>query len=170
MACKTAFGNRLVTNSLRGIVAEAVVASALKQEWLWCSADYAGWDFERSDGIRLEVKQSAARQTWQRSDGRPSVCSFDIRARKGRYEGADWLDEPGRNAHLYVFAHHYVHDDAADHCDPAQWAFYVISTIALPSTHTIGLRALSKLSQPCTYSELGETVESVAENLGLIVQ
>lgn len=165
MACKTAFGNLLVTNSFRGIVAEAVVASALDQKWLWCSADYAGWDFERSDGMRLEVKQSAARQTWRRSDGRPSVCSFDIRARKGRYEGADWFDEPGRNADIYVFAHHYVDDDAADHCDPAQWAFYVISTMALPASQTIGLRALSKLAQPSSYSELSDQIEAVAKEL-----
>ena len=125
-AAEVAFGQSLVTNNLRGLVAETIVASILGPEWQWCSADWAGWDFERNDGLRLEVKQSASRQTWASSNGKPSKCRFDIKARQGRYEGADWHPGHGRNADLFVMAHHFVSDDAADHCAPEQWRFFVL--------------------------------------------
>ena len=79
-----AFGNQLITNVLRGQVAEAIIAFALEPEWYWCAAGYASWDFERADGMRLEVKQSSAKQTWQNAV--PSKGSFDIAMRKGRWE------------------------------------------------------------------------------------
>ena len=78
---QAAFGSALVTNVLRGQVAEAIVALVLEPEWNWCSADYSGWDFERADGLRLEVKQSAAMQSW--STGKPSKAIFDVAARTG---------------------------------------------------------------------------------------
>lgn len=163
MACRAAFGSALITNNFRGLVAEAIVASVLSARWQWCSADYAGWDFERSDGVRLEVRQSASKQTWAKSNGRPSLCSFDIRSRLGRYEGADWFAEPGRYAHLYVFAHHWVADDSADHCDPRQWRFFVVPTHSLPAFKRIGLASLGKLAGPRTYDELAASIEAVAD-------
>jgi hypothetical protein len=116
---ESAFGKPLVTNVLRGHVVEAIVAMALEPDWSWCSEDYSSWDFERADGLRLEVKQSAARQSWATSD-KPSACSFDIAQRKGRWEGQKWVDEPGRAAHIYIFAHHPIAGIDADHRDPAQ--------------------------------------------------
>ena len=114
-----AFGRPLITNVLRGHVVEAIVACALEPDWTWCSQDYASWDFEHPGGLRLEVKQSAARQSWATSD-KPSACSFDIAERKGRWEGAVWIDEPGRAAHIYIFAHHPIAESEADHRDPEQ--------------------------------------------------
>ncbi|MBA3511589.1 hypothetical protein [Sphingomonas sp.] len=165
MACKAAFGGALITNNFRGLIAEAIVRSVLPPEWRWCSADYAAWDFERSDGVRLEVKQSASKQTWARSNGKPSACSFDIRSRVGRYEGADWFAEPGRSAHLYVFAHHPVIDETADHCDPSQWRFFVVPTEMLPGGKRIGLRSLANLASACPIDELAKAIEHVAAQL-----
>ncbi len=165
MACHAAFGQSLITNNLRGLVAEAIVASALQPSWRWCSMDWAGWDFERADGLRLEVKQSASRQTWAPSEKRPSSCRFDIRAREGRYEGADWLPGRGRNADLFVMAHHFVCDDSADHCAPGQWRFFVIHASVLPPTKTIGLGNLEKLACACNYAALAETVSARAAEL-----
>lgn len=162
IAAEAAFGKALITNSYRGLVAEAIIASALEPVWQWCAADWAGWDFERSGGLRLEVRQSAALQTWRRSGDRPSICSFDIRARKGRYEGADWFDEPGRYAHIYIFAYHPVLDEGADHCDPQQWQFFVVPTADLPSTKRMGLRTLTKLAEPRAYHELAVAVDKCA--------
>ncbi len=34
----------------------------LGDEWKLVSANWSGWDIESRDGIRVEVKQSAARQ------------------------------------------------------------------------------------------------------------
>lgn len=117
-AADAAFGRPLVNNVLRGLLVEAIVAEALGDEWTWCAAGYASWDFENADGVRLEVKQSAARQSW--ASAQPSVCSFDIAPRKGRWESGIWIAEPGRAASIYVFAHHPLNGDDADHRDPAQ--------------------------------------------------
>ncbi|MGQ0661860.1 hypothetical protein [Sphingosinicella sp.] len=161
-AADAAFGKPLVTNIHRGLIAEAVVATALEPEWRWCSEDYASWDFERADGVRLEVKQSAARQTWEKDGDKPSACSFDIAERKGRYEGTRWIAAPGRNAHLYIFAHHPQADSHADHRDPLQWHFYVVRTDALPLAKRIGLASVSKLSKAVDYAGLPNAVAETA--------
>jgi hypothetical protein len=165
MACRAAFGGPLITNNFRGLIAEAIVASLLGSEWTWCSADYSAWDFERTDGVRMEVKQSAARQTWTRGSGKPNICSFDIRSRAGRYEGADWFAEPGRSADLYVFAHHHVSDETADHCDPQQWQFYVVPTSDLPVWKRIGMSNLRKLASSIFADQLAPEVTRCAQLL-----
>lgn len=154
---EAAFGRPLITNVLRGHLVEAIVACALEPEWTWCSADYASWDFEHADGCRLEVKQSAARQSWATSD-KPSSCSFDIAERKGRWNGATWIDEVGRAAHLYILAHHPISDSSADHRDAEQWQFYVLRTNALPSTRRLTLARARSLASPVSFTSLRKTV------------
>lgn len=155
---QAAFGRPLITNVLRGQVVEAIVACALEPEWNWCAEDYSSWDFERPDGRRLEVKQSAARQSWATSD-KPSACSFDIAVRKGRWEGARWIDESGRAAHIYVFAYHPIADGSADHRDPDQWQFYVIPTCLLPNTQRLSIAGVKSLAAAKSFAELGYAVE-----------
>ena len=152
---EAAFGSPLVANHLRGLVAEAIIASALEPEWTWCSADWAGWDFERADGLKLEVKQSASRQTWSVKGGAQSTCRFDIRSRTGSYVGSQWLPWHGRAADLYVFAHHFEVGAHADHCDPVQWRFFIVPEQLLPRAKTIGLKGVEKLAAPCRFAELG---------------
>ena len=162
---QVAFGKPLVTNVLRGHVAEAIIALALESEWNWCSADYAGWDFERADGLRLEVKQSAAMQSW--STGKPSKAIFDVAARTGYWEsGTEWIAKAGRPAHLYVFAHHGIYGDDADHRDPSQWAFYVVPSQALPDVKKLGLATISTLTSPVPVTALADTVRVAASSLG----
>ena len=156
-----AFGKQLITNVLRGQVAEAIIAFALEPEWCWCAAGYASWDFERADGMRLEVKQSSAKQTWLNMA--PSKGSFDIAMRKGRWETEGWIAEEGRNAHLYIFAWHPVIDDSADHRDPGQWVFFVIATCDLPPTQRISLAGVRQLAQSCGFADLARTVVQVAK-------
>jgi hypothetical protein len=161
-----AFGRPLITNVHRGMVAEAIVAATLEPEWRWCSEDYSSWDFERADGAKLEVKQSAARQSWAAADAKPSACCFDIASRAGRWEnGVDWIAEPGRSAHIYVFAHHPISDATADHRDPAQWRFYVIATHLLPNTRRLTLARLRSLGDACAFEELRQSVSSVADQI-----
>lgn len=161
-AADTAFNRRHVVNVLRGLLAEVIVELALEGEWTRPTSDYAGWDLEHGDGLKLEVKQSAAWQTWS-SDGQPSVCSFDVASKTGRWEGGKvWVPEPGRQAHLYVFAHHPVADDTADHRDPSQWHFYVVPTRSLPNVRRLSLKRLQALSTPVTFENLADTVRSVA--------
>jgi hypothetical protein len=138
---------------------------ALEPDWRWCSEDYSSWDFDRADGMRLEVKQSAVKQSWATETAAPSIASFDIAHRKGRWEGALWIEEPGRHAQLYVFAHHFVGTSDADHRDPAQWAFYVVPTGALPMTKRIGIGAVRALADPCDFDGLRAAVESCASSI-----
>jgi hypothetical protein len=157
-ASAIAFGKPLVQNNLRGLVAEVIVGYALEPDWEWCSGDWLGWDFEHADGTRLEIKQSAARQTWTAPD-KPRTPAFDIRARSGYYLGAEWRAGNGRNAHIYLFAYHFVANTSADHRDPQQWLFYVVPADCLPAAKTIGLAKVASLSSAKPWGELLEAVE-----------
>ena len=66
--------------------------------------------------MRLEVKQSAALQTWM-AQGKCSTPSFGIAAKTGySSNGADWRQAPGRHADIYVFAlHPETGSETADH-------------------------------------------------------
>ncbi|MCB2074957.1 MAG: hypothetical protein H6917_04955 [Novosphingobium sp.] len=160
--CEAAFGKPLVTNVLRGQVIEAIIALALEPEWTWCSADYASWDFERDDGLRMEVKQSAYRQSWKTDPNAKISPGFDVKARKGRWEGSTFIAEPGRAAHLYVLAYHDIRDDSADHRDPAQWSFFVIPTPEIPPVARIGLGSVKRLTEPVSILDLRDHVSTVA--------
>ena len=159
-ACAAAFGDPLISNIYRGLVAEIVVGTALGLEWKLCSGDWRGWDFEHSSGCRLEVKQSAARQTWTGSRNATKPI-FDIRARTGYFEGADWIADPRRFADIYVFAHHPIMDEAADHRDVGQWKFYVLDTNRLPAGKTISLAKIAALSTTVLWIGLESAVESM---------
>jgi hypothetical protein len=89
-ATEVTFNKPLVTNVFRSVLVEAIVAAALS-DWDWCSRDYASCDFRHPDSTRLEVKQSAARQTW--FAGHASRASWDIRPRAG-YWGEDRVGPP----------------------------------------------------------------------------
>jgi hypothetical protein len=158
--CEVAFGSPLISNIYRGLVAEIIVGEALGSEWKLCSGDWHGWDFQHPAGSRLEVKQSAARQTWTGS-GKATVPIFDIRMRTGYFEGAAWVADPKRFAHIYVFAHHPIMDETADHRNPSQWRFYVISTDRLPPGKTISLVKVAQLSDAIYWVGLKAAIESV---------
>lgn len=156
------FGKKLITNVFRGHVSEAIIAAALEPDWAWCSADYASCDFERSDGLRLEVKQSAILQSWSAEPPKRVTTSFDVAERKGYWDGLTWVPEPGRRAHIYVLAHHTIIDESADHRDPAQWTFYVVRATDLPPVKTISLGSLRRLATPCSFDALKDAVAKAA--------
>lgn len=163
-AANSVFGRRLIMNSFRGVIAEAIIACALEPAWRWCAADWASWDFEHPDGTRLEVKQSAARQSWASQASGRSAPKFDIKARTGHWaDGVTWqANETGeRLAHLYVFAFHPVIGDEADHRDPVQWLFYVIPAQSLlPGNKSISLPRLQALTAPVAIDGLLADIEA----------
>lgn len=161
-ASEAIFGKPLVTNVYRSVIVEAIVAAALP-DWEWCSADYAAHDFIHPDGTRLEVKQSAMKQTWA-TKGTPKP-SWDIAARTGVWEnGTDWIDRPGRNADIYVLGLHDVLDDTADHRDPSQWRFFVIPANRLPASKRIGLSSAQRLVGQTSVDGLASAVGAAARN------
>lgn len=169
-ASRAVFGMPLITNVNRAILVEVIVAAALSPDWRWCSEDYAGWDFESADGVRLEVKQSASWQSWSRRSSAPSAGVFDIAARKKYWVETDgWHASPGRLADIYILAHHPIVGRSADHRDPRQWQFYVLPASAFrPGAKTISLPVVQKLArqaaydgQPVRFEELNACVEAI---------
>ena len=173
---KLAFGNRLISNMYRGLVAETVVASALSNYWHHCSADWNGWDFVHENGCRLEVKQSAVLQSW--SNGKQSACQFSIAPTQGYWVGDKKTVSPGRQSAIYVFAHHGVSDlTQADHCEPLQWKFYVVPAFLLPAQKLLSLAAVVRLARssldsiasnypcPCDTTRLGALVDLVCASI-----
>lgn len=86
--------------------------------------------------------------------------------------GATWIAAPGRHAQIYVFAHHPVTDDSADHRDAGQWRFYVVPTeqleAHLPAAKTIRLGQVRQLGEEVDWGDLRAGVErlrlAVAQN------
>jgi len=163
------FGKSLVMNVHRSILVEAMVAEALSDEetsgWTWCSGDYSSHDFRHADGTRLEVKQTALRQSWKMAASpRPR---WDISPRTGEWrDGTTWVPGVGRYADIYVFAWHPVVDLSADHRDPAQWRFFVLPTSALPEAKTLSLSRIKDMGvEHLPLEQLAPKVEAIRQQL-----
>ncbi len=164
-ACAASFGSPLVENSYRGLVAEIIVGTALAPDWQLCSAGWSGWDLQHLGGCRLEVKQSAARQTWA-APKKPTAPSFGIPEKTGYYEnGVTWTAQAGRHAHIYVFAYHPLVDEMTDHRKATQWQFYVVPTGQLPNAKSISLATLRSRSEPVLWAGLKIAVEQARATL-----
>jgi hypothetical protein len=155
------FGKPLVTNVFRSLLVEAMIARALGPQWRWCAADFAAWDLEHESGFRLEVKQSAARQSWSQPGGASSSPRFDIAYRKGRWDGPSWIEDRARHAHAYVFAFHPLTGEEADHRLAEQWRFYPVLTSALPEAASISLERLGRLAPACVVTDLQRQIEAL---------
>ena len=153
----------LVSNATRGILAEYIVARALaiptdeqvRDEW-------ARYDLETSDGIKIEVKSAAYVQSWKQT--RYSQIKFGVSktrtwdAESGHYD----LSEPMRHADVYVFALFAQREMPIDPLDLDQWRFYTLATSKLDGRKSISLSALEELASPVRYHELAEAVREVA--------
>jgi hypothetical protein len=155
--CAAAFGDRLISNIYRGLVAEIIVGAAIGSDWKICSGDWRGWDFEHPCGLRLEVKQSAARQTWT-GTRKATVPIFDIRVRTGYFDGADWVPDLRRFAHIYVFAHHPIMDESADHSRPSPMAIPCGSNESAPGWQNDQLGEGALLADALVRSDLKESI------------
>lgn len=159
------FGQPIVTNVFRSLLVEAMVAEALGADWRWCSADFSLWDFEHVSGVKLEVKQSAARQIWSKPGARPSRAVFDIAHRQGGWDDGVWVPGRTRHADLYVLAHHPIADTSADHRRADQWRFYVVRARDLPDSRSVSLKRLEHLASPLPATALSGAVAELLETL-----
>ena len=162
-----------MNNVHRSEYVECMIAVALGKRWqlTWQQGwDWAAWDLESESGVRLEVKQAAARQSWHRGSQAPKRSPrFDIAPRKGYWTREDslWVDRPGRAAEIYLFAwHREIQVDLCDQSNAEQWLFYVVPERRLPvDQKSIGLKALEQLVAPCRVKELQNVVADAARNL-----
>jgi hypothetical protein len=159
------FGQPILRNDLRGELVEEIVAMALEPEWQGCGSDWGACDLVRpADGLRIQVKQSAALQSWTLPDGpKPRPC-FSIASKTGRYEGSTWIAGVGRNAEIFVFGWHDRCDEGADHREPSQWQFFVVAERDLPDQKSISLSSLRRLARLLPFGELAAEVRGVASD------
>lgn len=158
------FGAPLLRNSIRGELVEEMVAMALEPEWSLCAGDWGACDLMQVGGpLRIQVKQSAARQSWHAEDSPPPRPRFSIAHKIGRYEGQSWIVGRSRNAELFVFGWHPVTDGTADHRDPAQWIFFIVPEPDLPAQKSISLAALERLAEPVRIEQLADAVGRSAQ-------
>ena len=157
----------LLSNAVRGMLAEFIVGSALgcvdgavRREW-------HAYDF-KSNGIKVEVKSTALLQTWpQKVYSKPS---FDIRKTTGwDAETNQWLSgPPRRQADVYVFCVLTGDDKATvNPMELSQWEFYVVATKLLdelPEQRTIALTSLKARFKLAAigYADLAEAVMNAA--------
>ncbi|WP_338501717.1 hypothetical protein V6R86_02320 [Sphingomonas kaistensis] len=114
------YGSPIVRNSARGELVEEIVATALEPKWQ-LTGDWGECDLEHPSGQRIQVKQSAARQSWHSLGDRPSRGHFSTAYKTGRYaDDGSWTAERSRNADIFIFAWHPVTDHTADHRDANQ--------------------------------------------------
>ena len=143
----------VMQNNLRGLWVEAMVAELLGPEWKHTGADWAAWDFERADGLRLEVKQSARAQSWGVSNTAPR---FSIKAARGHYpDNAPYLPNGSgdRLAHVYVFAWH----DGDDQREAQEWKFFLVKADQLRKGQKgISLGAICKMVDPVRCWDLSD--------------
>jgi hypothetical protein len=149
----------VIQNNLRGLWVELMVLELLGSDWRHAGNDWAAWDLERNDGLRVEVKQSARVQSWGRSAGLPR---FSIAPAKGHYpDGQGYVPNLSGNrlANLYIFAWH----DGDDQRLASQWEFCVVEADRLPrSQKSIGWNAILRLAQPVKASDLAGELTRLA--------
>ena len=166
----------VMNNVYRADYVECLIAFTLGADWwlTWTHGwDWAAWDCQHTSGARLEVKQSAARQSWDRETLAPLRSPrFDIAPHTGYWpqNGSPWVNSPGRQADLYVFAWHDERRDGyADHRDPNQWDFFVAAEQDLPKNRKqIGLTGLKSIVSPCPIADLKHAVENACPAPGAL--
>ncbi len=161
----------ILSNATRGVVAEYLVARALGIDREGVRDEWAAYDLETSEGLRIEVKSAAYLQSWLQTAF--SRISFTVRKTLAWDPDTNRQSTvPTRQAHVYVFAL-LAHRDkqSVDPMDVSQWRFYVLPTTVLDSRtrsqHSITLPTLERRSEGAVcYSGLAEAVDRVAQGAG----
>ncbi len=164
------FDRPIMNNLARPMFVERLIARLLGEEWRQRGMNGpAGISRTRVRTPEIEIKQSAARQSWSGSSGKATRPIFDIKERTGFYRGTVWHHAPGRHADLYIFAWHdgYEPENRVDHRDPSQWIFYVLPERLLPTEQKqIALSRLVQLgAQSVQFEDLAPAAGSVLQTL-----
>ena len=148
----------LVDNTIRGVLAEFIVARAVGAPTVGTRDPWATFDLETPEGIKIEVKSSSYLQSW--AQDRLSGINFGIAPSYAwNPEIGDFEGEPKRHADVYVFAL-LAHKDqpTIDPMDLDQWEFYVLPTAVLDkhlgNQKTIILSRLKEFSSLVHFNEL----------------
>lgn len=163
----------IMNNTHRGAYVELLVLDTLGEGWKTHGDPWLAWDIEHADGTKVEVKQSAACQSWH--DG--TQRSIDAARRQARFNiakgalawtpEAGWFKPSDRLSDIYVFAWHPEPDlGLADHRKHDEWHFYVVRSDHLPEGQkSIGLSGIAKLAEPVDIDGLATAVLSAKRDL-----
>ena len=162
----------LLDNTARGVLAEFLVAYALRQTNK-LRREWGAFDLRTKSRHRVEVKSAAYAQSWPQC--KPSKISFDIGPRSEMWDPETntycRFNPPKRASDVYVFCLlGRPCDPFPDPMDLDQWKFYVLATRLLdkkrPHQKKIALNPLKKLVQCTTgrcatpYSKLAQVIET----------
>ena len=152
----------ILSNATRGILAEFVVATAMKIDITIVRDEWGAFDLTTPDGIKIEVESAAYLQTWfQRS---LSIISFSTKAATYWDAVTNEQSLSKRHADVYVFCH-LKHQDkqTVNPLNLNHWDFYVLSTDELNnytrSQHSITLKSLQRLAPAIGYDQLDQEVK-----------
>lgn len=159
----------LLNNTLRGTIAEFIVAKAvnatnsIRVEWDAC-------DLITPEGLKIEVKSAAYLQSWKQE--RDSSIQFSIRPAKG-WDAATNISavDSGRSADVYVFC--LLKEKNRDLVNPLnldQWDFFILATEQINQEKgmqkMIGINSLLKMNPiVASYGELGAAVQKVMDRM-----
>lgn len=155
----------LLNNTLRGALAEYIVALAMDIDLSSPRQDWTEYDLITSNGIKIEVKCSAYLQSWKQlklSEIRFGCSPSQVFADQ-KYAG-----ERIRHSDIYVFCVFECQDpEIANPMNLDQWTFYIIPTKTLDEKlgeqKTISLQSLLNLSPArARFHEISAYISSLA--------
>ena len=158
----------LCENTLRGVLAEYIVASALgigqemQENWKSYDLDYKG--------IKIEVKSSAYLQSWWQKS--PSAVGFGISETLGYNSKTNKLDDVSkRQSDIYVFCllKHRI-KETLDSLRLEQWRFYIVETRRLnqlcKGKKRISLKQIKDIKHTaCDYDRLKGKIDDILNSI-----
>ena len=154
----------LLTNRQRGVLAEYIIASALKLTSKE-REDWDAYDLITDTGLKIEVKSSAYVQNWEQA--KLSTISFGIQPTVTWNEDGTRTTKKERQADVYIFcvlAH--KEKKPIDPLNLSQWDFYILNTDILnsqvPTQKSITLSSLMQLEPiQSTYQDIESHIKNI---------
>lgn len=159
--------SNLLNNTLRGTIAEFIVAKAVNATNT-IRVEWDAYDLITLEGLKIEVKSAAYLQSWQQE--RDSSIQFSIRPAKG-WDAATNISavESGRSADVYVFCLLKEKDRSlVNPLNLDQWDFFILTTEQINQEKgmqkMIGINSLLKMNPiVSSYDELGAAVQNAMD-------
>lgn len=154
----------LLNNTLRGALAEFIVAMALGIDTGSSREDWSSYDLLYNN-CKIEIKSSAYLQSWNLDT--ISKIVFGIRPTRAWSPSDGYKDEIVRQSDVYIFCLFACKDrEIANPLILNQWEFYVLPTRVLdekcPNQKTISLQSLLLLDPAKTdYINLRDSVDTL---------
>lgn len=154
----------IVGNTNRGALAEFIVAKAIGSE-APIRNDWAAYDLETPNGIKVEVKSSAYLQSWHQTSFSKPIFSIK-KSREWSPETNEFGEARLRHSDVYVFCLLAYKNDKKllDPLDLTQWEFYIVKTPEIDrmfgERSSIGINQVQSLSEAHSMESILDAVES----------